>query len=605
MFLCCALAVYFANAQTARTVDCTAGELETLLSPEERKTITELTISGSVDVRDIYFFRDSISALNSIDLKNATIAEFTGEINGSKFTVFPENQLPFNTLGGRIEHIILPDNLESFAEFALTGAAITEIEIPESVEFIAPHAFINSKLKSVTIPSNVQSIQNNAFYDCDSLQSVTIEDGLEHIGAYAFAYCDSLKHVKFPNSLCRIDPCAFFYSGLDEVEINTLRNLSIGQEAFYCCKNIKEINITSAEAGYIGEFTFYSCNSSTKATIKGVTYIGKYAFYDNSSMTELSIDSSLRFIAENGFYYCTSLETITLEDGLEVISDYAFEHCPWSKTVTLPQTVKYVGSGTFRHARSETIILPNSIEKFGLGCFDANEDLIKIYSFSATPVHLPESDIMLYGNDTASLTIYVPHGSKALYDTASQWKDFKIREMEISSSVEEIVLEDNDETAALTIESNAPWHAYCDADWVTITPSSGIGKETISILAQPNESEEERTAILRVEISQNVRIKSSASVITARITQKGKQQELTGIASREEIGIITPVPADDFISVGEDDAFVKLYSPTGKLVLASFIESGSLQSVSHIAEGIYEAVIETVDGSYHQKIVIK
>lgn len=81
----------------SKSVNTTSpGTLSTILTIDELKTITNLTIKGKIDARDFVTMRDKMPALEVLDLSNDTIIAYTG-ISGT-FTssgniTYPSNEL--------------------------------------------------------------------------------------------------------------------------------------------------------------------------------------------------------------------------------------------------------------------------------------------------------------------------------------------------------------------------------------------------------------------------------------------------------------------------------------------------------------------------------
>ena len=67
------------QAQVSKTVeDLSAGELKTVLTPEELSSITNLTITGTIDARDFKTMRDDMPVLAELDLSGVTVSAYSG-----------------------------------------------------------------------------------------------------------------------------------------------------------------------------------------------------------------------------------------------------------------------------------------------------------------------------------------------------------------------------------------------------------------------------------------------------------------------------------------------------------------------------------------------
>jgi M6 family metalloprotease-like protein len=116
--------------------------------------ITKLTVTGTIDARDIKFIRDNMSVLEELDLSRAAIVNYTG------------------TEGTVDEYSIAPAN-----------------ELPQS-------SFYNkSSLTSVILPVDLTSINRSAFELCTGLKSVTLPKKVSSISRYAFQYTTELQEI--------------------------------------------------------------------------------------------------------------------------------------------------------------------------------------------------------------------------------------------------------------------------------------------------------------------------------------------------------------------------------------------------------------------------
>lgn len=154
-----ALVINFVNAQVSKTVNVTtAGTLSTLLTATEKTSITDLTVTGNIDARDIKYMRDEMSALAVIDISAVTIKAYYGTDGTSEY--FPDNlanEMPWF----------------SFSKDYGGNTKLKSISLPYSITSIGPYAFqSNSALEYVCIPSLVSSIKVQAFIGCSALKII-------------------------------------------------------------------------------------------------------------------------------------------------------------------------------------------------------------------------------------------------------------------------------------------------------------------------------------------------------------------------------------------------------------------------------------------------
>ena len=87
------------QAQVSKTVNITtAGTLSASLNTTELATVTNLSISGTIDARDFKTMRESMPNLADIDLSAISIVAYEGlscgTFGGSKIVKYPANEIP-------------------------------------------------------------------------------------------------------------------------------------------------------------------------------------------------------------------------------------------------------------------------------------------------------------------------------------------------------------------------------------------------------------------------------------------------------------------------------------------------------------------------------
>ena len=226
-----------------------------------------------------------------------------------------------------------------------------------------------------SVPYTVASIGSKAFYLCHSLTSVTIPESVTSILDQAFYGCSGLTSLTIPKSVT-----------------------SIGRLAFNGCRGLTSLTIPKSVTS-IGYHAFSGCSGLTSITIpEGVTSIGFYAFYG-----------------------CSHLATVNLSRSVTSIGWYAFYACPIT-SITIPERVTEIAYGSFWDCKSLTsVTLPSSVASIGDMAFNGCSALTSVIIENPTPVSIT-SDVF---TNRANATLYVPAGSKAAYEAADYWKEFK------------------------------------------------------------------------------------------------------------------------------------------------------------------------------------
>lgn len=292
---------------------------------------------------------------------------------------------------------------------------LSEIVIPSSVTKIEDNAFSGcSSLKEVAIPSSVTKIGDSAFYGCNSLKEIIIPSSVSKIGNNLFPDCSSLERIVVAEENPKYDSregC----NAIIETETNKLllgcKNTiipssvtEIGENAFYYCSGLREIEIPSSVTK-IGYNAFSHCDSLTEIVIpSSVAIIENKAFCRCSNLKEIVVLSSLTEIevGNDAFWRCSSLENIIIPSSVTEIGDCAFSGCSSLKEITIPSSVTEIGSYTFTNCSSlksvnimseadlpcaifnicselETVTLPASINKINEYAFSGCDNLKTIY----------------------------------------------------------------------------------------------------------------------------------------------------------------------------------------------------------------------------------
>lgn len=300
-----------ATAKEYIIINSTPGGLKDAIiaAHKDYKKIRNLKILGEVDSRDFYFMRDSMDALQALNLKEVRIKGYgyvetgTGkhlddQIPGSAF--YRNSQMGGNQT---LTHLILPDKLKSIGANAFYGCKYLtgSLNIPEGVEEIQRGAFNSSSSLNGTLslPSTLKYLgtagngdnketsdegtdhYGGVFQGCKSLTgNLRLPDNLELIRGYCFAGCSGFYgELKLPSHLRRIANCAFQgCSGLTGSLTIPQNITTIPSEAFHGC-------------GFNGTLSLHD----------GIINIANDAFADCHFRGELRLPKSLKVISDNAF----------------------------------------------------------------------------------------------------------------------------------------------------------------------------------------------------------------------------------------------------------------------------------------------------------------
>ena len=314
---------------------------------------------------------------------------------------------------------------------------------------------------------------------------------------------------------------SLFSSRLTSLQLpSTLENIGTG--AFKDCSGLTSIEIPS-KVREIGYSAFWGCSGLTSIHIPStIAVIGDYAFFYCSGLKELTISSSLTAIPERAFLGCSSLTTLTIPPSVRRIDEFAFSGCTELTTVILPASFGGMNHGVFMYC-------PN---------------LTSIYSFNPLP---PGLNNAAFDDDKSACVVYVPLGSKELYEVAEGWKDFiNIVEMPLFqlSTVKVSIAATSPIVSIVQLTTVSTWETFSDQPWLSVSNSSGSGDQTLTLIAEDNNLKSDRTALVNVSIpggySQTITVKQqadysnqipSADAGVDQTVEKGSTVTLDGSAS--------------------------------------------------------------------------
>ena len=288
----------------------------------------------------------------------------------------------------------------------IDGELVTNLVIPDTVETISSYAFCGFKGLSITIPSGVTSIGFSAFSRCTNLieinyntnnidnssssnrvfsyagqngEGITINfgDNVEKVPDYLFSPNSAsssinIKHINW-NNVTEIGSYAFEYCNFTTLTIEEGIQ-TIGDGAFYNCRNLTEINFNATNCNVSATSNNANCNNIfsyagqngegiTVTFGSGVQTIPAYLFYpyynDSSyspKIVNVKFESSVESIGSYAFAYCVSLENIALSDKITTIGTYAFSECTNLQSVTIGSNVTSIGDSAFYNCTNLTEI---------------------------------------------------------------------------------------------------------------------------------------------------------------------------------------------------------------------------------------------------------
>lgn len=102
------------------------------------------------------------------------------------------------------------------------------------------------------------------------------------------------------------------------------------------------------------------------------------------------------------------------------IGDYSFEDCENLTEIVLPATLQWIGERAFYNTGLEKVTFNGHLTSLATGAFNFCSSLVEVYFYDMEPTAI--NDDFPYSNE--GLTLYVPAGTKELYENTAGWSNF-------------------------------------------------------------------------------------------------------------------------------------------------------------------------------------
>ena len=167
------------------------------------------------------------------------------------------------------------------------------------------------KLKEVNIPSHLRKMYDCIFYNClDVSPSVAIlPETVEILDGAAYYGIRAIEKVVIPKNVRVLRGAFNGMAGLRKATILTDKLTEIGDDAFFWCSVLEEVNIPDGITR-IGEGAFFWNLRLRKINIPStVTRIEKHAF-DSAPLDSIDIPAGVTFIGRNAFWNNCNLQKV-------------------------------------------------------------------------------------------------------------------------------------------------------------------------------------------------------------------------------------------------------------------------------------------------------
>ena len=383
------------------------------------------------------------------------------------FSDYPGGQLYLN--GESLENLVIPDNITEIKSRAFTNFSnISTVTIPENVSSIGYWTFVGcSNLTSVTVKREIPAeIDQSSFSNQDNI-TLYVPAGCKT----AYGAADYWKEFK---EIIEEDSSPTIVFADDKVKALCVANWDINGDGQLseaeaaAVTDLGEVFKENNEITSFDEFIYFSgvtelpgwvafqgCTSLKSIIIPaGVTHIDGAAFANCPALETISVDAmndvyespadcnaiiekstnilvvgcytttipnTVTTIGDASFWGRWGMASIDIPESVTVIEQYAFTWCASLSSVSIPASVTSIGSNAFCNTSLNSVMLPAKLTAIGDEVFNECDNLIEVIVANPTPVAITEK---VFSN-RANATLYVPFGSKAAYEAADYWKEFK------------------------------------------------------------------------------------------------------------------------------------------------------------------------------------
>ena len=338
------LLIFTITAQAQEYHVETPGTLQEVIGPGAEE-LTHIRVTGTLNDRDIAFLHYLCwpIAPKPAGMKDESYLKIAMEKEDTLKTCLRHLDME----DARMVNDALPDR-------AFYGSYIKDYKLPKTLKKIGNEAFsYNVLLKELIVPESVKEIGRNFLFFSIGIEKVRLPDNLEVMNDLFFAECRKLKEVNIPSHLRKMYDC-IFYNCLEvspSVAILPETVEILDGAAYYGLSTIEEVVVPKNVRVLRGAFKGMA--GLRKATIltDKLTEIGDDAFYWCSALEEVNIPDKITRIGEGAFFWNLRLRKINIPSTVTRIEKNAFDSAPLD-SIDIPAGVTFIGRNAFWNNRN-------------------------------------------------------------------------------------------------------------------------------------------------------------------------------------------------------------------------------------------------------------
>ena len=280
-----------------------------------------------------------------------------------------------------------------------------------------------------TLTGNSLTSVKNAYHAYASGGDYVIKLGAVS-GSYSFYGASNTPHILKKSTSASAYPSRVYSNAIKRIEMG--RDAGIGNYAFYGCFSLDSITIPD-EVTSIGTYALNSCFALKSITIPdGVTSIGNYTLQNCYSLEAVTLPSSLESLGNYAFGYCYALKSITIPDGVASIGVSAFQYCNSLTSIAIPSALKSItGSMIYSCLAWSSVTIPEGVTSIAASAFQNCCGMAAYYLLPEEPPALANANA--FSGIESDCIIYVPAGTLAAYQSATNWSTYASRMREMAA----------------------------------------------------------------------------------------------------------------------------------------------------------------------------
>ena len=481
------------------------------------ETVKNLKVTGFLTHEDIDLLRDEMPELQHLNLKEARmkhICYYDGwlEHGSHDYDLYMDDMLPNGAFYGNknIRSLVLPSSVtrlgnDCFREMRLMYSTL---EIPEGVTYIGTNALSHNEYNGVELilPNTLDSICGSAFHNCAYKCELKLSDNISYIGDAFYTNTGELGCENFygvfhlPSKIKTLVPGMFNGLGRTGKITGTIElPQGITETPDYNYSGSWGPNLANRTELILPSSMKRVGNLSLGAYVtklqlnEGLEEIGYGNFSNGSAPFPLHLPSTLRSIDRDCFVHSGYEGELTIPEQCLYIGEGCFRENEFTR-INLPSRLERIQKNCFRSNRQLTeVVLPKYIDYIGQGAFDECDGLQTVICLAQDPPELGGS--IFQGVYFDKCVLQVPEASVEVYRHTAGWNQFKniTAYHELAFNVPEILALDKGSVTTGVIRAEGDWEISSKPDWVTVTPSSGSGKEELTITISPYTETGERS----------------------------------------------------------------------------------------------------------------